>query len=312
MAAPVRAHPSPSVAAMSTSDKLGEVLRRSLPLLRPEARAEIEKLIEPGTLALMAATVAVWAGAHFFAVGEVVDVILLIVGVALLGAAALDGARELVAFGTTVNARTTADFDRAAHHLARAITIIGITTVMAVLLRKSAKAVKGRAPKADKPGLIELEAPPPKGKVKIVSDASLPAGYGETTAYGDIVVSSRGSATEQALVVYHELVHSFLSPKLTPLRHFRARLAMSAYQRSAIMRYLEEALAETYAQLRVHGITAMPTGIKFPVATGEMQIIYVSGAQLAAEGAAIGTIVLGTMTFNVTFRPKDPKKAAPR
>jgi len=301
MASPPRPQALTAVPSMAVADKIGEALRRSLPLLPADARAEVEKLLEPATLAILAGTIAIWAGSHFFGVGEIVDVILLVVGAAFLGMAAWDAARELMAFGTTaVNARTSPDLDRAAGHFARAVSIIGINTVMAILFHRSAKAVRARGPVRVEPGLIEVGPPPPKGKVKIVSDPTAPPGSGATSAYGDIEVSSQGSPTDRALVLYHEQVHSFLSPKLGFLREFRARLGTSAYQRSAFMKYLEEALAETYAQLRVNGFSALPTGIRFPVKNG-----YVTISQLYTEGAAVGTIVIGTMSFTVTFVPSD-------
>ena len=291
-----------AIPAMSPAEKIGEALRRSLPLLPADARAEVEKLLEPATLALVAGTLAVWAGSHFFGVGEIVDVILLVVGAAFLGMAAWDAARELTLFATSaLDARTSADLDRSAHHFARAVSIIGINAVMAVLFRRTAKTVRSRPSSTSQPGLLKVGPPPPKGSVKVVRDPTLPAGEGFTSAYGEVTVSSKGSATEQALVLYHELVHSFLSPKLGPLRGFRARLGASAYQRSAFLKYLEEALAETYAQLRVNGIHELPTGIRFPVKNG-----YVTATQLYTEGAAIGTIVIGTLSFRITFVPSEP------
>jgi hypothetical protein len=85
------------------------------------------------------------------------------------------------------------------------------------------------------------------------------------------------------------------------LRTFRARLAASAYWRSALMQYLEEALVETFAQLRVHGLTGLMTGIRFPVANG-----YMTLQLLACEGAEIGTLVLGSQRFSVQFVPGPP------
>jgi hypothetical protein len=49
------------------------------------------------------------------------------------------------------------------------------------------------------------------------------------------------------------------------------------------MTYLEEALAETVAQLRVNGLHGLMTGIRLPIANG-----YIALQQLACEGAAIG------------------------
>lgn len=76
---------------------------------------------------------------------------------------------------------------------------------------------------------------------------------------------------------------------------------MSGYTRSALMRYLEEALAEGFAQVRINGLTGIMTGIRFPVANG-----YMSLQALACEGAEIGTIVLGNQRFSVQFVPGPP------
>ena len=132
------------------------------------------------------------------------------------------------------------------------------------------------------------------------------AGAGATNAFGDVTYSTAGSLTSQQLARIHELVHSFLSPKLRPLRQFRAQLAMSGYTRSALLTYLEEALAETIAQLRVNGLQGLTTGIRFPIANG-----YITLQQLACEGAEIGTIVVATQRFSAQFIPAGPPYASP-
>ena len=68
---------------------------------------------------------------------------------------------------------------------------------------------------------------------------------------------------------------------------------MAAYEKSSFLKYLEEALAETYAQLRVRGFAGLPTGITFPVKEG-----YVTVSPVLKEGA-IGTIVVGGVTYGV-------------
>jgi len=62
------------------------------------------------------------------------------------------------------------------------------------------------------------------------------------------------------------------------------------------MRYLEDMLAETFAQLRVNGVQGLLTGIRFPVANG-----YMTLQQLLCEGAEIGKITVGTQLFSVQF-----------
>jgi hypothetical protein len=83
-------------------------------------------------------------------------------------------------------------------------------------------------------------------------------------------------------------------PKVGPMRHLRAQLRASGYWRSALLRYLEEALAESYAQLRVHGLQAAVVGIRFPVQHG-----YVTVSQIATEGVAIGNIAVGGSILTV-------------
>jgi hypothetical protein len=73
---------------------------------------------------------------------------------------------------------------------------------------------------------------------------------------------------------------------------------MLGYVRSAFLRYLEEAIAETVAQLWVNGFSGFLEGVKFPVANG-----YVTITDVMSEGATIGTISAGTQFFTVQFVP---------
>jgi hypothetical protein len=133
----------------------------------------------------------------------------------------------------------------------------------------------------------------------------MPAGTGVTTAFGDVRYSTNGPASEQQLARLHELVHSFFSPRFQPFRTFRARLRISAYSRSLLMKYLEESLAESFAQLRVNGLSGLMTGIRFPVRNG-----YMTLQALACEGAEIGTVLFGTSRFSVQFIPGPPAQAS--
>jgi hypothetical protein len=71
---------------------------------------------------------------------------------------------------------------------------------------------------------------------------------------------------------------------------------MSAYAHSALLRYLEEALAEGYAQLRMRGLANALREIRFPIQAG-----YVTVSQLASESRALGTITLGGALFYVSI-----------
>ena len=115
-------------------------MRRSLPHLPLEARNIVEGMLRPETMAIVAGTLTVWAGSHFFGVGEIVDIVLLGVGVAALGFAVFEGAGELYEFGTcALGASSSVQLDEAGQHFARAVTLLGISTVQALLCWRARK-----------------------------------------------------------------------------------------------------------------------------------------------------------------------------
>jgi hypothetical protein len=285
-----------NVQSLSSQDKIGEAIQRSLPMLPGETREQLRAMVSPESLAIIAGTLIVWAGSHFFGVGEIVDIILLAVGFATLGLSVFSGAEELYNFATTaINAQTEADLDRAARHFASAVNILGISVLSAVLLRRSARTVAGRGRPQARP-MPDVGAPPVPGKRPIITrPSSLPSGaLGETDWWGSIAVTRNQTLVEQRLTLYHELVHRFFTPRFGPMLKLRVQLRASAYLRSALLRYIEEAMAEGYAQLRVHGLSKILVGIRFPIQGG-----YVTVSQLATEGIAIGNITVGGTLFTV-------------
>jgi hypothetical protein len=145
-------------------------------------------------------------------------------------------------------------------------------------------------------------SPPPAPKYytpRIRGTPHLPAGEGATNKYGDVWYSTHGTARDRALVIAHEQVHSSLSPKaMNAFREFRADVSMRLYKDSPIMKALEEAIAETVAQVRVNGLSAnsLKVGIRFPVTNG-----YVTVRDLRLEAAALAhsTIVVAGVTYGV-------------
>jgi hypothetical protein len=208
-----------------------------------------------------------------------------------------EGAGELLESATTaLNANSSAQLDNAAQHFARAVSLLGISTIQAVLLRGQVNPIVARGRPQMYPRL-QVNPPPPAGnQLRLSRPASIPTGEaGLTSPYGVITVSRNQSLSEQRVTLYHELVHRFFSPRTGPLRKIRADVRMSAYSRSALLRYLEEALAEGYGQLRVHGLEKAFGAYRFPLHFG-----YVTVSQMAAEGLAIGTITLGGVLFFVS------------
>ncbi len=304
------------VSSWTDQQKLKAVLTASKNYLPTEVGRQIDALVSPANLGIMAATLSVWAGAHFLGVGEIVDVGLLLVGALMIGWSIEDVGRELYEFGMiTMRAKNQTDIDSAARHFASAVVTAGVTAVMAILLKRSAGklqvargATVGEVARARTPGLANVEVDAQAGelwrKPTVTGDANMSAGGGQTWWFGDVEYSTKGSATEQQLARVHELVHSFLRPRLKYLRRFRARLNASAYTRSVLIKYLEESLAETVAQVSARGVVGLLTGLRFPVANG-----YMTLQQLMCEGAEIGKIMMGTQRFSVQFVPGPPASA---
>jgi len=286
---------------MSVVDRIGEAINRSLPHIPAELRATAHALIHPHSLAIATGTLAIWAGSHAFGIGEIVDVILLGVGAATLGFAVFEGADELYNFVVNAqNARSDADLEKAGQHFARAVTLLGISTLQAILLRGQGKAVNARGWPPKIHPLPNVGRPPTAGnQLRLSRPWRIPGGdLGETNAYGKIKVARNQSLSEQRITLFHELVHRYFSPRGGLFRKLRAEIRMSAYSQSALLRYLEEALAEGYGQLRVHGLASALDTIKFPLQAG-----YVTISQLASEGRAIGTITLGGALLHVSISP---------
>ena len=110
--------------------------------------------------------------------------------------------------------------------------------------------------------------------------------------------------SEQRLALYHELVHRFLLPKFGPLRRFRAQIGAHSYERIAFLQYLEEALAEGFAQFKFNGFKqGFATGIKFPIENG-----YVIISQLQGEGALVGNIMIDGSLYRVFISNSSSQK----
>jgi len=283
-----------AIERMSAADKIAEAIDRSSPYVSSDLREAIKSFLKPQNLATIAGTLVFWAGSHAFGVGEIVDIILLGAGAISFGFSIFEGSSELLNFAVeATNTNCIPDIDSAAKHFARATTLLGLSSLQVVLLRGPFEVVTGRGRPQIHPRPF-VGHPPVSGNQLILSRPERLTGgsLGTTTAYGEISVARNQSLSEQRLTLFHELVHRYLSPRTGPLRKLRAEVSMSAYSRFALLRYLEEALAEGYGQLRMHGFTKALVAFRFPIQGG-----YVTVSQVGAECLAIGTITLGGMTF---------------
>ena len=319
-----------SVADWSIERKLEETLLRALPKLGPEVRSQLAALLTAENLAAIGVVLITWVASHAFGVGEAIDLIIVAVGVLGLGMSVFRGLDHLYSFAVgTYRARSTVDLDVAAGHFANAIGILGVQAVLAVLFRGAPKTYRAGLPRrmgpvtargvAYRPTIRWTQYEPGVGQLR--------EGSGWTTSWGDIVVSSRGSAQTRQIVLFHELVHQALTPKLQRLRNFRIANRDASYSYSSLSRYLEEGLAEAVARARVFGAQHALLGIRFPT---QHQYVYLlrsgsgmstnlrgSGVLPELAGLVIGAVQAAGVRYDVFVgrtadaAPPVPQRAAP-
>jgi hypothetical protein len=295
------------IAKLAFEQRLALAVRATLPLVPAEARAQLQQLLDPATLAIVAGVLIAWGLSHFVGVGEIADMVLLIAGWLALGATAWQAAEELVAFVKDVNG---SDIDGAAKHLARAISLIGIQAVLMILLHNAPKPYRLSKSGNSRFAIQQLNVGPspplPPGRwfykpsVRRVPPGSLGTGtMGQTSSWGDVDIELNLSSADLKATKMHELVHSFLTPKFYFLRNLRVQIAAQGYVRSVFLRYVEEAMAETYAQLRVSGINlnSLLRGITFPLNGGYTITVTKAGSEVA--GILLGPVNVGGMVWNV-------------
>ena len=287
---------SKPVHLMSQQEKVQGAIERSYKHLDDHIVQMLKAMLTPEAIGIAVGVLAIWAASHFVGIGEIIDVILLVIGGIAVGFSVFQAAEHLYYFADlSLNARTETDLEKAGVHFSKAISILGVETVMTLLFRARPKTFKTKTIKVGKPpqnGAIRYK-PSTQGNPK------LKAGEGSTDVWGNVEYSTRGTARTQDLVRLHERVHQVLTPKLNFLRRIRVQMSINGYKKSYLLRYLEEALAETIAQVGVNGFRNVFEGVSFPVANG-----YVSIAQMAGEAAGmlLGPINVSGMAFRVYFR----------
>ncbi len=304
-----------NVAAMSREKKVEEAILRGTRLMPTAVGAQLKSMLSPKSLAIIVASLVGLAVAQAFGIGELVDALVLIAGIGFCGWGAVDGCRDLLhSVRIAMNARTERDLDEAGRYFASAVTKIGVNAVMAFLLKKplrSFRDLNGFGFKNVSPGFLDVGPAPAAGSVPAIEFRPvLPDALGTTSAYGDIAIDNSLSESESRITLDHELVHRYFSPKFGPFRRLRASVRISGYVRSAMLKYLEEAMAEGYAQVRAHGLQGVITGIRWPIVGG-----YLSIEEMAVmRGTIIGTIVVDGRLMHVSIvqgSPDPPKTTQP-
>lgn len=328
--------PSNPVAMWTPNDKLGEAMHRALPLLGPTVRGQIQQLLTAEALAVIAGVMVVWISSHAVGVGFIADAVLLSVGIYAIGAAVFEGLDHLYQFARrALLAKHEADLDAAANHFSKAVAIIGVEAVLAILFRRTPKTFLY---KTDGPE----RARPANGKPKLRGSRNLDdfnvssfdkeyyrqgptkeslewmIPKGETNKVGEIVIfrpppgrfnqaeisAHRLTRRQTAL---HESVHRALSPKLKLLYRFRVHGRYVSYHYSSFSRYLEEVVAEAVARYGISGFKASFYAIKFPVRNGYVTLIKreeAKGSPVLAEisGIVVGSFLVKGMLFDIYLK----------
>jgi hypothetical protein len=306
-----------NLATLSDAERIGEGISRGVRKLGPEVQQQLQALVTPQALAIAGGFFVAWLVSHAFGIGFIVDAILLGVGFTAVGLAVFSGIDELTEFGKgALAARTDADMDRAADHFAKAVAILGVQTLLALLLRRSPQTFRGGRP---------YTGPPPANAGIVLkpglrgvrnSRPTWERGQGETSWWGEISISRLGTASDRRIVALHEAVHRALTPKLNILRQARVDWRAGSYSRSSFRRYLEEALAEGFAQVKVgNGLRGAWTGICFPVRRGYVKLFASTGARGSVEhgfvteavGMFLGTLNVNGWIWNAYFSEQRPE-----
>jgi hypothetical protein len=298
------------IASATPAERVAEGISRGVDRLSPALRSQLAALVTPEALRTAAAFFVGWLVSHAIGLGFVVDALLLGAGVLAIGMAVFSGVDELVEFGQgAIAARGNAQLDQAAEHFARGVSILGVQAVLALLLRRGPQTFRG--------GRISVGSAPGAGLVLrpgLRSTRTMSAGEGVTSWWGEITISRLGSATDRRLAALHEAVHRALTPRLDVLRATRVEGRAASYTRSALARYLEEALAETFAQTVAHGLRGVLTGICFPVRNGYVSLVV---RQVTADGVLlpfvpegvglfVGSVSVHNWLWDVYFSPRQP------
>jgi hypothetical protein len=134
------------------SDVPGKLLlaaQAGLPKLPQEIRQEVAALLSVESMAIVAGSVLVLAGAQAVGVGLIFDVVLLGLSIALIGAEAIKAARSFQRFySLALIAQTESDFSKAGEEFAKAVSMLGVNAVIALLARQKLRP-RGRLGHAD-------------------------------------------------------------------------------------------------------------------------------------------------------------------
>ena len=126
------------IASFSQAEKLLEVLNLTIQKLPSALGSQLKALINPTSIAVMVGVLGAYTASHAVGVGFIADAVMGVSAGLFLGWQAIDVAKDLWGFAQYVNATTEAELDKAAEHLAKAITTVGFDVILGILTKKAA------------------------------------------------------------------------------------------------------------------------------------------------------------------------------
>ncbi|BCH58787.1 hypothetical protein RvVAR0630_14110 [Agrobacterium vitis] len=225
----------------------------------------------------------------------------------------------MLAFAVGTNsARNDADLDKAAKDLADAVTILGVDVVLGLLLKGKPKGTfkttfleGSKVPSYGEYARVMRKAGPTRMyEARLIFTRKLYAGQGGTRLGDNRATIGRnfypeskplaGAITDLRKTVYHERVHQRLTQALSLLGRPALYSRMSAYKRSYILRYIEEAAAESYGLAKTQGLRNSDyAGIQFPL-NGKYGITVLD-MKREAQGILLGPVTVGGATMNAYY-----------
>lgn len=292
-------------------------IQASQKYMAPELWEQIKCLFAGAALAVVLGVVLAWAASQFFGVGEIADAVMLVGGYLMIGASAFEVGQELLAFGRDALVGKT---ESAGKHFARAVTLAGVAVISAIFFLRYKPALRTEL----RPGFVITEEMMPSRPADIsrfgrykpqlyIQGIQEFAGKGQrlegfTMPNGDIFIEETTKEYIQEFTFNHELVHRFFCPKWYFLRDVRVQVALQGYNRSYLLRYLEEAICQGIATFRARGFRTFkrPFGwASFPVRNG---YVTISAMKNEAQSLFLGPINLGEITYNVFFNTTPPQR----
>jgi hypothetical protein len=133
-----------AISGLSTGDRLLEAVKRAIAKAPEKTGEHLKGLLTEEAIASMALFATIYVISQLTPAGWIADVVaagLLVATLDMTGDEVVEIVQHLASFANIAsNAKTEADLDQAADHLATAVTKIGVDVVLAILLHKAGKA----------------------------------------------------------------------------------------------------------------------------------------------------------------------------